>query len=400
MTAAMWWLATVGAHSRAMADRDQVQGFVAPGYEGVVDAFARNLAERGEVGAAFAAVRDGTPVVDLWGGTARPGTGEPWRSDTLPRIYSGTKALVAVCLLILVERGRLDPQAPIATYWPEFAARDKEHITVAEVVSHRARMPGLQAPVTAEDLLDPVQVAKLLAGQAPETDPRAALVYHALTYGWLCAELIRRLDGRGTGRFFAEEVAGPLGLDLWIGLPAAYSDRVAAVVHAPDFGAAAVPGDALAAVALANPPLFGADPLPWNSPRWHHAEIPGAGAIGTPRAVARLFGCLARGGEIDGVRLLSPDTIALGAEELARGRDPFFDSPLAFGFGFQVQGESRDLGPVRDAFGHSGAGGSMHGAWPGVRVGFSYAMNRLLDADPDPRRKALLDALHAAVSAG
>jgi CubicO group peptidase (beta-lactamase class C family) len=377
-------------------------GFVAPGFEGVRAEFERNFSERGEVGAAFAATVDGDPVVDLWGGLADSATASPWSADTVQVIFSGTKGLVALCLLMLVDRGQLDLEAPVARYWPEFARQGKEAITVAEVASHRARLPAVRQEITADDYLDPDNLAALLADQAVEEDPRAGFVYHALTYGWLCGELLRRVDGRSIGRFFAEEVAAPLGLELWIGAPPEVEPRVAKLEYAPGWYEktfeAGLDRDPLWRKIWTNPWALAPHDLFWNRADLHAAEIPAAGGIGSARSVARLYGCLARGGELDGVRLLGADTLALGRAERVRGVDPFSGEPSAFGTGFQIQTERRQLGPPEDAFGHGGAGGSKHGAWPSQRVGFSYAMNQMRDADPvDPRPAALLAALYEAL---
>jgi CubicO group peptidase (beta-lactamase class C family) len=381
-----------------------IGGWVAPGFELVEAEFARNFSERNETGAAFAAVLDGETVVDLWGGLADRETGRPWESDTLQVVFSGTKGFVAVCLLILIERGELDLQRPVADYWPEFGAAGKAGILVEDVVCHRARLPAISTPLTTADLVDDVAMAERLAKQHPSCDPRAAFVYHALTFGWLCGEIVRRIDGRSVGRLFAEEVAEPLELEIWIGLPSELEPRVATLRHAdtwgshPQFSDPALRNDPLLASIRDNPPVLDAEQLPFNTRGYHAAEIPGAGGIGTARSIARLYGCLARGGEIDGIRLLAEDTVALGRQELARGHDPFIHNPMAFGVGFQLQTELRHLGPPASAFGHNGAGGSTHAAWPDERVGLSYAMNELRDEqDVDPRAGSLLAALHRAV---
>lgn len=376
---------------------DLVSGQVRPGFEEVAEAFQRNLTEGGEVGAAFAAVHDGELVVDIWGGIADPATGRLWEADTLQLIYSGTKGLIAACLLILVDRGRIDLDAPVAAYWPEFAARGKGHITVADVMSHQARLPVVRTPLDPEDVLDPVRMAALIADQAPETDPRAEFTYHARTYGWMCAELIRRTDGRTAGTFFADEIARPLGLDLWIGLPAGHEDRVSKVSYAPSFQAdhADDPPHPLSddlAAWRTNPPLFGPGEIRWNTPRWHQAEFPSSNAIGTARSLARFYGCLARGGEIDGVRILSEAAVTLGRQPRRRGRETCWNAPMAYGIGFELQTELGKFGPPADAFGHCGAGGSAHTAWPTQHIGASYTMNSL-HADPDPRARLLLSTL-------
>ncbi|WP_027006145.1 serine hydrolase domain-containing protein [Conexibacter woesei] len=384
-----------------------VHGFVAPGFEPVRSAFRDNLIERGEQGAAFAAYRDGVPVADLWGGAADD-AGTPWREDTLQLVFSGTKGFVALCLLMLADRGVLDLDAPVADVWPEFAAHGKDAVTVAELASHQGRLPRFTTPVGPDDYTDDVRLAGLLADQPPDPDPRAADVYHAFTYGWLCGEVVRRAAGRDVGTFFAEEVAGPLGLDLWIGLPPEHEPRVSTLRYAPAPGwsggpagdPAAVAADDLRAGVWANPPVFPPDGIPWNRPDWHRAQIPGAGAIGTARSIARLYACLARGGEMDGVRLLSAATLAAGTAERSRRREPLLDEPVAFGVGFQRNTEREPYGPAPDAFGHGGAGGSCHCAWPSRRVGLSYAMNTLRDDElVDPRAQALMRALYACLEA-
>ena len=385
-----------------MTRTQQIGGFVEPGFEGVADAFERNFSERGELGAAFAAIRDGETVVDLHGGLADRASGRPWAEDTLQLVFSGTKGFVAVCMLILLERRALELDAHVARYWPEFG---KGNVRVRDVVSHTARLPGVDTELGLDAFADFERMAALLAAQEQSDDPRAAFCYHALTYGWLCGELVRRADGRSVGRFFADEVAGPLGLELWIGLPEEHEPRVSTLgLHErwptkPRYDVERLARDRLAWSIWGNPPTFERTAFPWNRRDYHAAEIPGANAIGTARSIARLYACLARGGELDGVRLLSEDSVRLGRTELARGWDAIVEGPLAFGVGFELQTEDEPFGPVGDAFGHGGAGGSKHGAWPALRVGFSYAMNLMRDdEDEDGRAQALLRALHEAVA--
>ena len=312
-----------------------MNGYVAPGFEGVATEFERNFSERGEVGAAFAACLDGKMVVDLWGGLADPGPPpRPWREDTLQLIFSGTKGLVAACGLMLIDRGLLALEDPVCKHWPEFAANGKQAVTVAELFSHRARLPGVRAPLQESDLTDDVRLAQLLATQAQESDPRAAASYHGLTYGWLCGELIRRVDGRSVGRFFAEEIARPLDLELWIGLPEAYEPRVSTLLYGadwsdPDHTAQDYAADPFLACAEVNPPVLMEGRMPWNTRPFHAAEIPAVNGIGSARSIARLYCCLARGGELDGVRLMSPETIELGRRELSRFVEAFSAEPLA-----------------------------------------------------------------------
>jgi CubicO group peptidase (beta-lactamase class C family) len=382
-----------------------IHGRVEPKYERVRQAFLDNFEQRNELGASVAVACDGELCVDLWGGTANATTGRPWDRDTLQVIYSGTKALVALCLLVLVDRRQLDLEAPVHRYWPEFAAHDKEALRVIDLASHRARLPGFSTRVSEEDLVDDARMAALLAAQPLDEDPRAGDVYHALTFGWLCGEVIRRVDGRSVGRFFAEEVARPLDLEIWIGLPAHLEDRVSTLHYAPSWtrpswwDANALAADGLLARVWNNPPLLPPDHLPSNTADWHQAEIPGAGGIATARSMARLYNCLARGGELDGTRLLSSKTLVMGCREVTRRWEPLLAEPQAFAIGFQLQTERRAFGPPLDAFGHAGAGGSIHCAWPSERVGISYSMNALRNDDTDPRAQALLTAVHQVVSA-
>jgi CubicO group peptidase (beta-lactamase class C family) len=375
--------------NRAVAE---LHGRVADGFECVADELRATV---DGPGAAFAVTVEGELVVDVWSGTANDAAA-PWEEDTLVLVFSGTKGLVAVCLLLLVDRGLLDLDAPVSRYWPEFAAGGKERVLVRHVASHEAGLPGLLPPVSAGDLLEGERMAARLAEATPLWEPGTRLAYHALTFGWLCAELVRRIDGRSVGVFFAEEVAEPLDLDLWIGLPPALEDRVATLRRGHDFGVTFLgdePDPLLAA-------LYGAllDTFVWNEPAYHEAEIPAANGIGTARPIARLYGCLACDGELDGRRLLSPETVRIGRRELSRGPCAVTHRPYAFGVGLELQTELLTLGPPADAFGHSGSGGSRHGAWPGARVGFSYAMSELRGEERDDRGRRILAALADAVS--
>jgi CubicO group peptidase (beta-lactamase class C family) len=380
-------------------------GFAAPGFEAVANEFERNLIERGDAGAAFAALVDGRPVVDLWGGLADRSSGRRWQRDTLAGIFSGTKGFVATCLLLLIERGSLELEAPVCAYWPEFAARGKDAVLVRHVVSHQAGLPGLTTPVTFEEATDDVRMAELLAAQPAVWAPGAQLCYHALTFGWLCGELVRRVDGRSVGRFFADEIARPLRLDAWIGLPAEHERRVAVLECEAGFGAqarderASSQDDPVAWSIWRNPPRF-SEPLPASSRAWRAAEVPASNGIASARSIARLYGCLARGGQLDGVRLLTPESLALGRTCLARGVERYLDKPVAFGIGFELQTEARPFGPAACAYGHSGSGGSVHGAWPELKAGFSYVTSTLRDSrSPDARSSRLLEALHEALAA-
>lgn len=375
-----------------------VRGAFAPGFENVVAEFERNFTERRDVGAAFAAVQDGRTVVDIWGGHAAPG--RLWEHETLQVIFSGTKGLMAACMLILIERGLIDIDAPVAKYWPEFAANGKETVLIRHIVSHRAGLPGITTPLTSDDLTDYETLERLLAAQELVRDPDGFHCYHALTIGWLCGAVVRRVDGRTLGRFFAEEIAQPLGLEAWIGLPESEEHRVGRMELDPRSPWDAPPAaNPVHGSIWENPPLFPLDGLAWNSRAYHAAEIGGAGGIASARAMARYYGCLARGGEIDGVRILRQNTIRSAVRERSRFYDPYILEPMAYGTVFAIQTEQGRFGPPGGAFGHNGAGGSVHGAWPSQKTGFSYTMNQMRIDPEDIRSRHLLEELHAAVAA-
>jgi CubicO group peptidase (beta-lactamase class C family) len=374
-----------------------VRGSYAPGFESVAREFERNFTERGDVGAAFAAVHDGKTVVDIWGGYAAHG--KLWEAETLQVIYSGTKGLVATCMLILIERGLIDIDAPVARYWPEFAGNGKETVLVRHIVSHRAGLPGITTPLTAADLTDYEKMEHLLASQELVRDPDGFHCYHALTIGWLCGALIRRVDGRSLGKFFAEEVAQPLGLEAWIGLPESEEHRVGRMELDPNSPWQGEPvTNPIHKSIWENPPLFPDNDMAWNTRAYHAAEIGGAGGIATARGMARYYGCLARGGEIDGVRILGENTICAGLRERSRFYDPYILEAMAFGTVFALQTEQGRYGPDPEAFGHAGAGGSIHGGWPASRTGFSYVMNQMRIDPDDVRSRHVLKALYEVVS--
>jgi CubicO group peptidase (beta-lactamase class C family) len=383
--------------------RPSHHGWIRHGYEEVADEFDRVAASDNRAGAAFAAVVDGELVADLWGGHADSGAGEAWARDTLVSILSGTKGMVASCLLILLDDGRLALDVPVCDYWPEFAANGKEAVTVRHVVSHQAGLPGLVTPISNDEAVDQIRIAGLLADQAPVSQPGTEVRYHAMTFGWLCGELVRRVDGRSVGQFFRDEIGEPLALEAWIGLPGRLEPRVATLQPGPGWASPA-PGEdrsrSRGSVSWSiwdNPPRYNTASLPWNESRWRLAEIPGSGGIASARALAVLYGMLAGGGAIGGVRVLSDEAVARGQTCLARGWDADLQAEVAFGVGFQLQTATMPFGRETSAFGHSGAGGSVHGGWPALRTGFSYAMNQLRDNDSDRRAGAILDALHRAV---
>ncbi|MDX6571505.1 MAG: hypothetical protein QOC86_661 [Gaiellales bacterium] len=368
-------------------------GSVAPGFEGVLEVFEDNLASGVETGGAFAAMIEGELLVDLWGGLADAEAGRPWSERTAAVIFSGTKGVVATALLLLVERGELQLEARVSELWPEFAAGGKGQVTVGQLFAHCGGIPGLELPLAFDD---PQAMARALAAQAPIV-PLGSPSYHALTYGWLADELVRRVDGRGIGAFVREELARPLGeLDLRIGLAA--GDELA-----PELARLrAAPGYALSAFAAAEPDprlelVYGgarATPDFWNDPGVLAAGVPAAGGVGTARALAALYGRI-----VDGGGPLSPATLELGTRARGVGVDPLSGRLLRFGpTGYELAGTPSASGPADDAFGHTGAGGSSHGGWPSLRTGFSYVTAELRSEEGDQRARSLLAALHEALT--
>jgi CubicO group peptidase (beta-lactamase class C family) len=374
-----------------------VHGTVEPGFAKVADAFARCFSEHGDVGAAVAVYRHGTPVVDLWAGTAGPADAvnhRPWTRDTVVMTFSTTKGVTAICANLLVQRGLLDPCAPVARYWPEFAANGKHAITVEMVLSHRAGLAAVDGDIGIDDVLGWDGVVAAIAAQAPQWEPGRAHGYHARTYGWITGEVIRRITGRTVGRFFADEIAEPLDLQYWIGLPADVEPRCADLVPAegPSFLSLLDHASLLYRVMAGPSGLFvnGYDES-WNSRAMRAVELPSSNGIGDARSLARLYAaCI---GEVDGVRLLRDDIVAAACELRSTGVDLVVGQELCFGLGFIAGPSLLGLGRPR-IFGHSGAGGSTALADRDTGVSMAYVMNRMR-FDEDPRAASLAAAAFA-----
>ena len=377
----------------------QVHGSVAPGFEPVADAFAANFERHGEVGAACCVYAGGQAVVDLWGGFADREAGRVWERDTAALVFSTTKGATAVCMNLLAERGAIDLDRPVAAYWPEFAAAGKGAIPVRWLLGHRAGLAAVDGDLTLDEVLAWDPVVRALAAQAPNWEPGTAHGYHARSYGWLNGEVIRRATGRSPGRFFADEIARPLALDFWIGLPEAEERRVAKIYPAappsepgaPDLLKAMVGPDTLLGRVMTGPSdLFRYDDM-WNRRALHAAEMPSSNGIASARAVARMYAALI--GEIDGVRLLHPETVARACEVQSEGPDRVLVMPTRFGLGFMLPPAlSRRAG--RSAFGHPGAGGSLGLADRERGFALGYVMNQMqFGLTGDPRSEGLLEAV-------
>lgn len=391
-----------------MTTRTKTGGTVAWGFEEVREEFERNFAERGEIGAAVAAYWHGEKVVDLWGGRRIPGGEEPWDEDTMVVVMSTTKGLAAMTLAVANARGWLDYDAAVATYWPEFAQKGKDAVTVRQLLDHEAGLVLLDRRLGLEDLRDLDSVARLLARQAPAWPPGTRHGYHAMTVGLYMQELVRRVDPshRTLGRFFQEEVAAPLGLEFYIGLPPEIPDeRLARVrplspwrgIAALRYTPVAVTLRMIAPGSLLRRSLQVLD-VDMNDRRVLEAEVPAGNGVGTARAIARAYSAFAAGGAELGI---TPEMFARLTEPPARAprRDQVLGVPSYFSLGFLRPGPEVAFGSSPRAFGMAGAGGSFGFADPDAHLGYAYAMNRLdFYLTDDPREKALRDALYRAVA--
>jgi len=379
-----------------------IAGTVETGLERVRDAFTGAFQDE-RMGAALSIWLDGRPIVDLWGGLADPRTGRPWDQDTASVIFSCTKGLMSILAAQLIESGRLDPDAPVSCYWPEFGSNGKESTTVRHLLAHRAGLSAPHQAATSDDIVDWSRMIARLEAETPLWPPGEGYAYHAITYGWLVGEVLRRVTGLPVGKLFEQAVARPLRAEAWIGLPEAEFARVAHLTT----GKTLV--DQTAAAATARPPgaidwneraltLGGALPLTlatpdggFNSPNLWRAEIPGAGGIASARGLGKIWSATVRA--TDGVRLLGNDTIERVTRVETDG-PPMFEVPPPWprwGMGFQLDSETRRyLTPT--GFGHDGAGGQVGFAEPGLGIGFGFVTN-LMEGSGDPRATAIIDAL-------
>jgi CubicO group peptidase (beta-lactamase class C family) len=392
-------------HARVRAMTHPIEGHCDLRFSRVREAFAENFALRGELGAAVAVTLDGESVVDLWGGHIDKPRSRPWRPDTLVNCYSTTKGITAICAHRLVDQGALDLDAPVARYWPEFNQAGKHRIAVRQLLNHRAGLPALRRRLPPERMYDWATMVAALAAEEPWWTPGTAHGYHAMTYGWLVGEVIRRASGKSVGTLLREELAGPLGIDLFVGLPPELEGRVSDLRPSPpppagvrNFAAELMAEpQSMAALAFTNPLL----PLLLevvNSHEWRAAELPAVNGHANARALARLYGALASGGSLDGYRVLTHESIGRARTEEAMGEDLVLKETTRFGGGFMLSHAGAAFGPNDGAFGHPGGGGSIGFADPETGIGFGYTPNKM---GPyillDPRATKLIDALYASL---
>jgi CubicO group peptidase (beta-lactamase class C family) len=395
-----------------------VRGTVEPGFEPVAQAFAENFDLNGEVGAGLCIYRHGSPVVDLRGGT-KPSEGGVYDDQTLQLVFSTTKGAAAMCLHRLADAGLIDVDAPVATYWPEFAAAGKAAVTVRQLAAHQAGLIDTVGHMSLAEALSWDLVCDRLASTEPIWVPGEAHGYHAVTFGWLIGELVRRVDGRSLGAYFADEIARPLGLEFWIGTPEEIHPRVTPIIGfdglpgmEPSDGAVSAENtspptlvemlnrvlgtDNLLGRALAAPGGAFADDRVWNDPAVLSAELPAANGVTNASSLARLYAaCI---GEIDGFRVLGEAALARAIQPQTSGPDKVLMFPSSFGLGFMLDSPFIPVGGP-GAFGHYGAGGSVGWANPSNGLAFGYVMNKMqLGLAGDPRTANLLRALGESIA--
>ncbi|HEV3129332.1 MAG TPA: serine hydrolase domain-containing protein [Solirubrobacteraceae bacterium] len=350
----------------------EVKGRYEERFAPVAEAFAQNLNSGADIGASVAVVHEGQFVVDIWGGDADPEQGAAWEEDTIVNVWSSTKTMAALCALILADRGELDLDAPVSTYWPAFSQAGKEAVEVRHLLSHTAGLAGWQERLDPRDLADWERCTGMLAAQAPWWEPGTASGYHALTQGYLIGEVVRRITGVSLGRFFAETVAKPLGADFHIGL-AADDDQRVSPLHAPEPGNLREAGIPELGIRTFSNPVVGAPTAmeEW----WRRAEIPAANGHGNARSVAAIQSVVSNGGEARGIRLLSEATISRIFEEQSNGPDLVLGVPLRFGMGYGLASETMPMGP--HSFSWGGYGGSLVFNDLDARITVTYVMNRM-----------------------
>ncbi len=353
-----------------------VQGHCDPRFTSVQDLLAASLADGGDLGASVAVTLDGDLVVDLWGGWADEARTVRWSEDTITNVWSTTKTMTNLCALILADRGELDLHAPVARYWPEFAANGKRGIEVRHILSHTAGLSGWEEPITVEDLYDWEKATSLLAAQAPWWEPGTASGYHAVTQGYLVGEVVRRVTGQTLRAFFAETLAKPFGADFHIGLPAEHDQRVSPVVPPPPLSEQE-PSTDVARKTLGNPPLDAR--AAWTEP-WRRAEIPAANGHGNARSVASIQAVLACEGEVGGRRLLSSAGCDAVFQEQARGTDLVLGVPMRLGVGYGLVSPEAPLSTHERVCFWGGWGGSVVVVDLEARMTVAYMMNKMADA--------------------
>lgn len=381
-----------------------LDGFCDPAFVDVRRAFADNFSQRGEIGAGVSIFVDGKNVVNLWGGRTHWFRAKKWHENSLVNIYSGSKGITAICALRLVDQGLLDLDKPVAHYWPEFAKKGKGEIPVKWILNHKAGVSGVRRPLMGNDLYRWKKMSRSLASQSPWWEPGEKHGYHAASFGWIMGEIIKSITGKTVGEYLKQEICDPLGLDLHFGVAQDQHDRIAPIILP-----VAIPESKhtwnLLASGIKNPfgPTTSAilNPITIatgvNSKRWRNSELPAINAHSTAHALAKLYGVLARGGELGDYQLISDKTLDLAIDESSAGHDYVLKMDTRFSMGFMLNQSYKAgwFGDGKRSFGHNGAGGSFAFADPDAKIGFGYVMNRMgTHLLLDPRAQHLIEAVY------
>jgi CubicO group peptidase (beta-lactamase class C family) len=388
-----------------VATEPVISGWCDPRFTAVRGEFTTNMRERGELGGAVCVCVRGRVVANLHGGWRDLSRRQPWTADTLVNVFSVGKGLLAACAARLTGERRLDPDAPVARYWPEFAAAGKATVTVRELLSHQAGVPAIRGPLPAGSVLDWPLMTRVIAAEAPWWPRGSGHGYHVNTFGFAVGELIRRITGLTPGQYLARELAGPLDADVHIGLAAREHSRVAEFAWGdggasrPALGGAEpdpAAGNSMTLLAYSNPPDFSGLGVV-NTAAWRSAEIPSANAHASAAGVARFYAALAAGGSLDGCRVVDATALVDATEEHVYGADLVLARPSRFGLGFQLTHAERPLGHGPRCFGHFGAGGSVGFGDPDTGLAFGYVTSQMGPRWRNPRNQALMDASYAAL---
>ena len=375
-----------------------IQGYCEDRFKSVKEAFQRNFEKDLEVGASFAVTIEGKHVIDLWGGHADAEKTRSWERDTIVNVYSTTKVMASICIHILVDRGLLDLEAPVAKYWPEFAQAGKEKLPVKFLLSHTSGLAGWDKKFRTKKLYNWDLMVELLAAQKPWWEPGTKSGYHTVTFGYLLGELVRRITKKTVGTFFQEEVAKPLKADFYIGVPEEQFGRIADLIPPPPIDLSSfgeIDPKSVAMRSLTNPMI---DVLETRTKEWRIAEIPAANGHGNARSVSRITAALACGGQLDGIRLLSEMEIRKSIEEQSYGPDLVLNTPIRFGLGWGLQSKELPLGPNENLFYWGGYGGSVVVVDLDEKMSIAYVMNKMVSTlTGDPRSENLITTLYQAL---
>jgi CubicO group peptidase (beta-lactamase class C family) len=377
-----------------MTYKVKTHGYCDPQFAAVKDVFTKNFETGLEVGASFAVTINGKFVVDLWAGYRDAAKTKPWQQDTIVNVYSTTKIMTALCVLILVERGQLDLDIPVAKYWPEFAQAGKEKIPVRWLLSHMSGVAGFDQPLKVEDLYKWDYIVNLLAAQKPWWEPGKHSGYHSITFGFLLGELVLRVSGKSLGQFFQDEVALPLKTDFFIGVPEDYDARVAELIPPPPVKPAPMNPESIPARIFTNPPIT---PAYSKDRAWRAAEIPATNGHGNARSAARIGSIFSNWGNLDGLQFLSRETIKKAIQEQHHGKDLVLGIDLRYGLGFGLNQKGLRY-PNPNTIYWGGVGGSWLVMDLDAKMCFCYAMNKMVnDSVKDPRSVELKKALFSAL---